>query len=212
MQNPDLWNRIATYPLPADSGGRSFEEQLRADQKIRPETARRGIEEYRRFLYLSALNEGRTVPSKAVDAVWHLHLSHTRDYWDRFVPEVLEGRPIHHTPGTPTGHRADYTRTQSRYLAEFGQLPPKGIWQTGGWIGHAVALIFITCWLAVWSLALGEPQAPQPFVWLGLATGAFVFMTIMAGLLGQFGIDVGFGVDIWSDSEGGRLRRWRRMW
>ena len=35
--------------------------------------------------------------SEQVDAAWHLHLTYTRSYWDRFCKETL-GQPLHHDP------------------------------------------------------------------------------------------------------------------
>lgn len=198
MKNEPLWERIAAYPLPADGAGLSFVEQLRKDQRISEKTARRGIEEYRRFLYLSATDDARTVPTKAVDAVWHLHLTHTRDYWERFVPDVLDGKPIHHAPGALAGQSADFAVTLRRYEAEFGEAPPKGIWRHRSVLSRIVAAVFALVWTVMWvagSLAAGLPI----FAFVGLAFGGLFIMASVS----EFVPGLSIGIDIWSDSDGG---------
>jgi hypothetical protein len=200
LRNRPLWDAIRAHPLPADAAGASFAEQLAREHKISQTTATRGIEEYRRFIYLSALNEGRSVPSKAVDAVWHLHLTHTRDYWNKFVPDALGGRAVHHEPGAPQGHGGDFAATLRRYEAEFGEAPPKGIWKrrnrVGGWIGLVVTSGFTAAWCSA-ALASGAPV----FAIAGLAIGGLAIVTTLGHAMPSLGIEVGF--DMWSDSEGG---------
>ena len=68
------------------------------------------------------------MPSDEVDQVWHLHLTHTRDYWQRFCPKVL-GRELHHEPG-PAGaamrERYDLARASQRTLLLGGALVGAG--------------------------------------------------------------------------------------
>lgn len=91
---------MRTYPDPADA-----------------------IEAYLRFIYLAAVMPGGAVPNKAVDAVWHAHLSHTRDYTG-FCRDVVR-RFIHHTPspraaaGPDAATRDRFRETQMRERAEF---------------------------------------------------------------------------------------------
>ena len=204
-QFPDdaLWNRISTYSLPDDSAGLSFLEQLRAQQGISRKTALRGIEEYRRFVFLSATGDGRSVPSRAVDAVWHLHLTHTRDYWQRFVPDVLQGRELHHTPGKVPGHKTDFADTVRRYEMTFGEAPPKGIWKQRTLIGTVAGLIFALAFVSAWLGLAIVGGAPTIFVMAGVLLGALVVYMGAVQVLDYFGIEIGVGVDIWSDGEGG---------
>lgn len=201
MRDRDLWARIAAHPMPDDASGRAFADQLRDAHKISQVTAARAIEEYRRFLYLSATGEGRSVPSKAVDAVWHLHLTHTRDYWDCFVAQVLGGRPIHHEPGSPSGHSADYARTIARYKAEFGEAPPKGIWRRSNpwsdWATTGTVAAFGT----TFAWAIVSSGAPTILMAVLLLLVAVAFLQSLAPHLERAGWEV--GVDIWSDCDGG---------
>ncbi len=129
LPNDPLWHVIDSHPMPRDASGQSFVDQLIRRYKIRRKTAERAVQEYKRFVYLVAIGQGeRRVPSKAVDHVWHLHMQHTRDYWDVFCAAI--GRPLHHTPGgAGAAHLQDYDRTREAYEAAFGAPPPRGIWR-----------------------------------------------------------------------------------
>lgn len=84
----------------------------------------RAIDEYLRFCAVAARLGGRAAPSAAVDEVWHLHLTWTRDYWEDFCPRRL-GFALHHQParglpGEQTSLREAYAETLHAYAAEFG--------------------------------------------------------------------------------------------
>lgn len=92
----------------------------------------RVIEEYKRFVYLAMTAGHPVTPSPDVDEAWHLHLTYTRSYWERFVPQVL-GRALHHEPTRGgSAERANfvdwYARTLESYRAAFGAEPPAEIW------------------------------------------------------------------------------------
>ena len=59
--------------------------------------AERVIFEYKRFCILAMRSGHRVTPSEFVDQAWHLHLTYTKSYWQRFCPEALEGS-LHHEP------------------------------------------------------------------------------------------------------------------
>jgi len=93
--------------------------------------AERAVEEYRRFCFLAACSGHAVSPSAEVDEVWHLHLQYTRDYWERFCPQVL-GTPLHHEPGGRNTSqdrmfREQYAQTLASYQAYFGP-PPEAFW------------------------------------------------------------------------------------
>ncbi|MBV8500148.1 MAG: TIGR04222 domain-containing membrane protein [Paucibacter sp.] len=94
-----------------------------------PQEVCAAIEEYRRFCLLAISGTQLAVPSDAVDQVWHLHLTFTRDYWQRFCPEVL-GRDLHHEPGDAASSalmRERYAQTLACYAETFGP-PPEAWW------------------------------------------------------------------------------------
>jgi uncharacterized protein (TIGR04222 family) len=90
------------------------------------------IREYKRYVFLSATSTEPVCPSEDVDAAWHLHLTYTRSYWQRFCHDVL-GRQLHHDPtkGGPAEadkHLKMYARTLAAYREAFGHEPPAEIW------------------------------------------------------------------------------------
>lgn len=118
----------------------SFEARLAREQGWSLDYTRRVIEEYRRFLYLAATARGGGVtPSKAVDEVWHLHLTYTKSYWDDLCQGVL-GKPLHHNPsdgsaGDEKHYGSQYGNTLTRYRSVFGRAAPADIWPSCGTTG-----------------------------------------------------------------------------
>lgn len=127
-----LWARLSTYRIGSADAAFAFEARLARENGWSRAHAMRVVEEYRRFCLLAASAGGEATPSDAVDQAWHLHLTYTRDYWERFCPDVL-GRPLHHGPtagGAGERHRffEQYARTLRRYEEAFGRPPPPDIW------------------------------------------------------------------------------------
>ncbi|MDB5046588.1 MAG: hypothetical protein JWQ08_2638, partial [Deinococcus sp.] len=73
----------------------------------------RALEEYRCFLVLAATSGFSVTPSRLVDEVWHLHLTFTRDYWERLTP--LLPAPLHHEPAS--GQVGDAAHHANQYLS-----------------------------------------------------------------------------------------------
>jgi hypothetical protein len=127
-----LWAALLHYRIgPADAAV-AFEARLARANGWSPAKAAGVVEEYKRFCFLAATCGHEVTPSDAVDQAWHLHLTYTHDYWERFCPEVL-GRPLHHVPttgSTAAAHRHfdAYARTLAGYEAVFGQCPPPDVW------------------------------------------------------------------------------------
>lgn len=133
-----------------DPGGKvlTFSSRLARENRWSSEYAERVIREYKRFCVL-AIHAGHPVtPSEAVDQAWHLHLTYSRSYWDRFCGTVL-GRPLHHEPtagGTAEGQKFHdwYTKTLVSYERLFRERPPSDIWpsptqrfvHSGDWKWH----------------------------------------------------------------------------
>jgi hypothetical protein len=127
-----VWQRLRSYQIGPPEAALSFSARLARENGWSAATAERVLEEYRRFAFLAVTGDTPATPSDAVDQAWHLHLSYTRDYWERFCPDVL-GRALHHGPtaGGTEEHRRyyrQYADTLARYEATFGVLPPSDIW------------------------------------------------------------------------------------
>ncbi len=125
-----LWQRLQAHSFEDAKSALDFTRRLAREQAWSLADARAAVTEYRKFCFLATL--GHTVtPSVEVDEVWHLHLTYTRDYWQRFCPQVL-GSDLHHGP-TTGGHVADaryrdqYSETLRLYEGYFGS-PPARWW------------------------------------------------------------------------------------
>lgn len=160
LTDPDLWSRIRDYDLPHrvewDAGAsrprrcRTFADNLRKLGDWTDESAARLVMEYRRFLYLKALDDELLTPPQCIDDAWHLHMAPDLDFDDRFCTQI--GRKITHQTGlTEEARSAAYERALARYVAEFHVEPPPDIWpslllQKRNQIGGIVCIIG---WLVV---------------------------------------------------------------
>ena len=98
MRSPEddaLWQRIADHHIGPADALLSFTARLARENRWSVAHAERVIDEYRRFCWLAVMAGHEVTPSDAVDQAWHLHLTYSRDYWDRLCGEVLK-RPLHH--------------------------------------------------------------------------------------------------------------------
>lgn len=126
-----LWQRIADHPLDDPEQPLDFTARLAREQGLSRSEAVALIEEYRRFCFLAVVAGIEVTPSAEVDEVWHLHLCYSRDYWQRFCPNVL-GVSLHHGPTAGRSvdgrrYRAQYADTLAAYAAYFGP-PPERYW------------------------------------------------------------------------------------
>lgn len=127
-----VWQALSHYTIGPQDAALSFADRLARENGWKPAFAARVIEEYKRFAFLAATSGHDVTPSDAVDQAWHLHLTYTRDYWERFCPEIL-GAALHHGPtaGGPDERNRffrQYADTLAAYEAAFGVPPPPDIW------------------------------------------------------------------------------------
>ena len=122
-----VWRALSCYSVGPADAKLSFAQRLARENGWSLPHAERVIEEYRRFCFLAVTAGHEVTPSDAVDQVWHLHLTYSRDYWERICPEIL-GCSLHHGP-TAGGHAergryfAQYAATLKSYEAVFGSAP-----------------------------------------------------------------------------------------
>jgi hypothetical protein len=127
-----VWQALASYEIGPEGAPLSFAQRLARENGWSAEFTARVIEEYKRFCFLAVTGAEEVTPSDQVDQAWHLHLTYTRDYWERFCPEVL-GKPLHHGP-TKGGEVEQgrffeqYARTLRSYEEAFGVPAPADIW------------------------------------------------------------------------------------
>lgn len=128
----DLWQRLAAYEIGPPDAALTFIARLARENRWNAAFTERVLREYKRFCYLAVVAGHEVTPSDAVDQAWHLHLTYTRDYWDRFCPSVL-GMPLHHGPtaGGPverSRYYDQYAMTLKAYEDHFGEAPPADVW------------------------------------------------------------------------------------
>lgn len=130
-----VWTALSHYIIGPDDAALPFAVRLARENGWSRAHADRVIGEYRRFCFLAVTCGHVVTPSDAVDQAWHLHLTYTRDYWERFCPDIL-GRPLHHGPtagGAAEQHRffLQYAETLRSYERVFG-MPPADLWPDAG--------------------------------------------------------------------------------
>ncbi|MCB2087416.1 MAG: hypothetical protein R3E18_13040 [Sphingomonadaceae bacterium] len=126
------WLALASYSIGPEDAPLSFGQRLARENRWSADYSERVIGEYKRFCYLALAAGHEVTPSDAVDQAWHLHLTYTRDYWERFCPDVL-GAPLHHGPTRGTAEDRtrfydQYAGTLKAYEDIFGEPPPADIW------------------------------------------------------------------------------------
>lgn len=133
MPDKELLARIEAFDIDGEARpALRFAARLADENGWSRAFAERVIVEYKRFAFL-AMTAGHPVcPSDEVDEAWHMHLTYTRSYWQRFCGETL-GRELHHDP-TRGGDAEDdkhwrmYDATLAAYRRSFAAEPPADIW------------------------------------------------------------------------------------
>ena len=168
--------RVETFSIDSNDKTLRFVDRLARENNWSAQFAERVVLEYKRFCILAMKSGHPVTPSEQVDQAWHLHLTYTRSYWDRFCKEAL-GRPLHHEP-TAGGVSENvkfhdwYAKTLSSYCRVFDAQPPADIWPSPEKrFAHAGAWKWINAG-RYWVI-------PKRVVW-ALAAAFFVILTIAA--------------------------------
>ncbi len=131
-----LWQRLQAYRFGQDDDALpAFVRRVAKQTNASPTLAAQAIEEYRRFCFLACSGGEDVTPSALIDQVWHTHLTDTREYWQRFCPQILQ-TTLHHRPGRGDAadaerHALQYRATLARYRDYFGE-PPAACWPARG--------------------------------------------------------------------------------
>ena len=132
MLATDFYQRVMSFPIDDGAPLLSFQARLAHENGWSTEFARRVVLEYRRFVFLAMTADHPVTPSDQVDQAWHLHLTYSRSYWQRWCGDLL-GKPLHHNPTTggadeAAHYRQQYQRTLATYRSTFDSTPPADIW------------------------------------------------------------------------------------
>ena len=80
----ELWNKLNDFQIDDRRAAFRFTDRLAQENGWSKAFARRAVDEYKKFIYLTATGATPVTPSDVVDQVWHLHLTFTRSYWAIF--------------------------------------------------------------------------------------------------------------------------------
>ncbi|MFQ4139117.1 glycine-rich domain-containing protein [Nodosilinea sp. PGN35] len=128
----DLYQRVQEFSFDHPGAMLPFSKKLARENGWTTQYTQRVIDEYKKFMVLAVAAKHPITPPEHVDQAWHLHLTYTHAYWNKFCAEILE-RPIHHCP-TLGGCREYnkfycwYSETLITYGQVFGHQPPSDIW------------------------------------------------------------------------------------
>ncbi|MGC4100084.1 glycine-rich domain-containing protein [Ferruginibacter sp.] len=89
LSQQELWKKIQTFQLDDPTSAFPFSRKLAKENHWEQSFTNRAIEEYKKFIFLCCISPSGASPSAIVDEVWHLHLTYTDNYWNRFCRETL---------------------------------------------------------------------------------------------------------------------------
>ena len=139
MRDPDLWDRIRSYPFKSELPIRWLPRAVSRPLLLRRVEnyeywdrtyARQAFEEYLRFLYLAHISEDEAVPSVVIDRFWQRHMRDTWEYSEfcRATFGTFLDRPPTLRPSGDAETCPDYARIRALYAEEFGDAPPEDVW------------------------------------------------------------------------------------
>ncbi|MFN0200468.1 MAG: hypothetical protein ACKVTZ_03055 [Bacteroidia bacterium] len=127
-----LWQKIQDFAFDAPHAAYPFSVRLADEQGWSMKFTERVLEEYRKFLFLSAVAGHIVSPSETIDEAWHLHLIYSESYHD-FCQNVLR-TTLHHLPSKGGQSEKEkynhfHLQTKESYAQFFGENPPSDIWE-----------------------------------------------------------------------------------
>lgn len=128
LSDPDLWRRICEYEFPKDGFGHSFAQHLANLSHLPADDVLCLIEEYRRFAYVSALQDHLMVAPPLVDRVWAHHRAFGEAYDKEFLP-LIGLQSWHPFEGPRRARRERLLNADLYYEREFGTRPPAIVWR-----------------------------------------------------------------------------------
>lgn len=130
-KNHPVWAKVNEFSIDDPDSSYTFSMRLARENGWTHGYAKKVVEEYKKFMYLSYLSDTPLTPSDEVDQAWHLHLLYTKSYWEDFC--ALFGKKFHHGPTKGGKEESDkydeqYQRTLDTYRNTFECTPPVDVW------------------------------------------------------------------------------------
>lgn len=132
LSQQELWDKIQNFSLDDPDSSFPFSKKLAKENNWSLSFTTKAIEEYKKFIFLCCISPTGASPSEIVDEVWHMHLTYTDNYWNKFCRQTL-GKEIHHHPSKggykeKRKHKNWYNETLQLYEEIFEINPPVEIW------------------------------------------------------------------------------------
>jgi hypothetical protein len=181
LTNKTLWQNIQNFMLDDATAKFPFSKKLAKEQKWTVEFTNKAIEEYKKFMYLCCVSQSGASPSKIIDEVWHLHLTYTVNYWEKFCSTILQKNMHHHPSNGNETDKLKYKKweinTLELYQNEFEQKPPNEIWLPNVPSKRFLpfSLIFISGFIITFFSSCNSHDK------IGMSVGGFVFVAILIG-------------------------------
>ena len=93
MRDPALWGVLRDYPFALEGKVPTLLRVLLRKSTLGQSRAKRALDEYRRFLYLAALEGAKVAPPPLIQAIWRAHAGNWRGYHQNLCQTVLR-RPL----------------------------------------------------------------------------------------------------------------------
>jgi hypothetical protein len=210
----DLLSRLNDMVIEPAGSALTFPKRLARENGWAEDFAARVVDEYRRFLYLTAVTEQDMTPSDEVDQAWHLHMLYSRHYWDVLCKAILK-RPLHHGPTQGgaverTRYHDQYEATIDAYRTHFGAEPPRDIWPVSKrrfgaryqrvdvsryWMFPKIPSLKTVGFVVPSSLLLAACSSEE------VASNIFILVLVAAALIGTSLIFVHFTSDDYKDAK-----------
>ena len=124
-KNAILWNKILQFELDEPHVEYPFSIRLAKENEWPQRFTEDAIIEYKKFMYLAAVQDEMVSPSPMVDIVWHLHLIYTESYQSfcALIGKQIQHIPATHQPGESQVFKESRERTAKHYQDHFGNRP-----------------------------------------------------------------------------------------
>lgn len=122
---PELWQKVQDFEMSSPLDEFGFSTRLQFENNWTIAFSLQAIEEYKKFMFLAAVNDKMVSPSEIVDIVWHQHLIYSESY--KNFCGIL-GKNILHVPSTHNmSEKQKFSDamnfTEQEYQRHFGELP-----------------------------------------------------------------------------------------